>query len=81
MTKTSNGVVSKFAYDTTGSTPEVLTDGVNNYVYGLGGAPVAQTSLAGGVTSFLEQDVHGSTRLVTSTANAVVGDVYLRSIR
>ena len=48
----------------------MLTDGINNYVYGLGGAPLEQTTLAGGVTSFLVQDVHGSTRLILSTANA-----------
>ena len=60
-----------FAWDTTGSNPEVLSDGTFSYVYGPTGAVVEQVNQAG-TASFLVQDQIGSTRLLVTASGVEV---------
>jgi RHS repeat-associated protein len=71
--KTIGVVFEALSWDTrTASTPLVLTDATNAYVYGPGGRVIEQLSL-GLVATYLHQDALGSTRLLTSANGAVVG--------
>lgn len=72
MSKTVNGATSQFAYDTTGSVPEILFDGVYSYVYGPSGDVVEQIATSGQVL-YLHQDRLGSTRLISGSAGSTIG--------
>jgi RHS repeat-associated protein len=62
-----------FSWDQlTGGVPVVLSDGVNDYVYGPGDTPVEQVDQTTGATSYLHTDRIGSVRLVTDPTGAVV---------
>ena len=64
-----------FAWDTTGSNPEVLSDDTYSYVYGPDGEVVEQVTQSGTAT-FLVQDQIGSTRLLVNSSGSVVGALY-----
>jgi RHS repeat-associated protein len=61
-----------FAWDTTGSNPEVLSDGTYSYVYGPDNEVVEQVSQSG-TPAFLIQDQIGSTRLLVNSSGSVMG--------
>jgi RHS repeat-associated protein len=61
-----------FAWDTTASNPEVLSDGTYSYLYGPDGEVIEQVTQSGTPT-FLVQDQIGSTRLLVNTSGSVVG--------
>ena len=71
MTKTINGTVSTFTYDTTQTNPLVLEDGANAYVYGPSGEPVEQVSTSGTPLYFVSDQL-GSTRTLTNSSGTVV---------
>ena len=71
MTKTINGTVSTFTYDTTQTNPLVLKDGANAYVYGPSGEPVEQVSTSGTPLYFVSDHL-GSTRSLTNSSGTVV---------
>jgi RHS repeat-associated protein len=63
-----------FSWDRlTSSLPVLLTDGVNDYVYGPNDEVVEQVDAASETTTYLHQDRAGSTRLRTDSSGAVVG--------
>ena len=64
--------LAEFAWDTTSSIPEVLSDGTYSYLYGPSGEVVEQVS-QGGTATFLVQDQLGSTRLLVNSSGSVVG--------
>jgi RHS repeat-associated protein len=64
--------LASFAWDSTDSIPEVLSDSTYSYVYGPSGEVVEQVS-QGGAATFLAQDQLGSTRLLVNSSGAVVG--------
>ncbi|MEV6443061.1 RHS repeat-associated core domain-containing protein [Amycolatopsis sp. NPDC051716] len=68
--KTVNGTTGTFTWDDS-STPDVLTDGVNDYLYGPGGLPVEQIG-AGGPSWFVHDGL-GSTIGLLDSAGAVTG--------
>ena len=71
MSKTSGGTTSAFAWDLTGSLPQLLSDGTNSYIYGPSGHPIEQ--IAAGAVTYYHHDQLGSTRALTSATGAVVG--------
>jgi RHS repeat-associated protein len=71
MTKTGTAAAT-FTWDTTTSTPLVLADGTNSYIYGPDGLPVEQIG-TGGTISWYHHDQLGTTRVLTSSTGAVVG--------
>ncbi len=72
-TKTVGGSTQHFTYDTTGSTPSVLTDATNAYLYGPDGNPLEQMNLKSGSLTWYHHDQIGSTRTLTDNAGAIVG--------
>ncbi|HEU0249463.1 MAG TPA: RHS repeat-associated core domain-containing protein [Solirubrobacteraceae bacterium] len=66
MSQTINGTTSHLAWDPSESTPLLLSDETNNYIYGPSGIPVEQISSSGTVL-YLHHDQQGSTRLLTGT--------------
>jgi RHS repeat-associated protein len=58
---------SQFAWDTTTSNPELLTDGSTSYIYGPDDLPIEQIDSSGTV-SYLHHDQIGSTRLITDAS-------------
>jgi RHS repeat-associated protein len=73
--KTVSGTTQHFTYDITASTPEVLTDSVNAYIYGPDGSPIEQIALSGGTATWLHTDQQGSVRVLTSNSGSVTGTV------
>lgn len=69
-TKTTGGTTQHFTWDRVASTPLLLSDDTNYYLYGVGGQPVEQISSSGTV-SWLHHDNIGSTRLITDNTGAV----------
>ena len=67
---TTSGSTHQFAWDLTGGLPLVLTDGDASYLYGPGGAPIAQIK-TDGTTTYLHADQLGSTRLITGADGKV----------
>jgi RHS repeat-associated protein len=63
---------SQFAWNTTASNPELLTDGSTSYIYGPDDLPVEQID-SGGTVSYLHHDQVGSTRLITDASGDSVG--------
>jgi len=56
----------EYAYDTTnGSTPLLLTDGINNYIYGPDNLPLEEIPVGGGNPTWYHHDQNGSTRTLT----------------
>jgi RHS repeat-associated protein len=67
---TTTGRTQQFAWDLTGGLPLLLNDGDASYLYGPGGAPVAQIN-SDGTTTYLHADQLGSTRLITGADGTV----------
>jgi RHS repeat-associated protein len=63
---------SQFAWNTTTSSPELLTDGSTDYIYGPDDLPIEQIDSSGTV-SYLHHDQVGSTRLITDASGNSVG--------
>jgi RHS repeat-associated protein len=61
---------SQFIWDTNGSLPLVLSDGINDYIYGDGTTPVEQVSLTSSTPSFMTYTPSDSSWLITNA----VGD-------
>lgn len=61
-----------FVWDTATSTPQLLMDGTNAYVYTGGTAPAEQVSLSGGTVTYYVADSLGSVRGVVSTSGSLV---------
>ena len=71
VSKTVNGTVSQFTYDTTMATPAILEDGTYAFIYGPNGQPFEQVSTSGTVNYFVTDQL-GSTRALTNSSGAVV---------
>jgi len=65
------GTYTRFVWNQTEATPELLQEGDTAYVYGPEGEAIEQ--IAAGTPTYLLQDQQGSTRLLTNAAGAVVG--------
>ena len=72
-TKTVNGATQHFTYDTTTSTPTILTDTTNAYLYGPDGLPLEQLNLTTSTVAWYHHDQLGTTRLLTNDSGNVVG--------
>jgi RHS repeat-associated protein len=59
---------SQFIWDTNGSLPLVLSDGINDYIYGPGTTPVEEVSLSSSTASFMTYTPSDSSWLVTNAA-------------
>ncbi|WP_244885615.1 RHS repeat-associated core domain-containing protein [Amycolatopsis vancoresmycina] len=70
MSKTSGGTTTTFVWDA-GSTPNVLNDGTNEYLYGPDGLPIEQVGAAGAF--WYVHDQVGSTLALLTGAGAVAG--------
>lgn len=68
MSKTVIGTTTAFTWDIS-STPRILNDGSNSYIYGPTGLSLEQIDNANNVT-YLYQDQLGSTRLLTNSTGA-----------
>lgn len=60
------------AWDVDESTPQIINDGQNGYIYGPDGIPIEQINAEGKVL-YLHHDQQGSTRLLTGQAGSVEG--------
>jgi RHS repeat-associated protein len=69
-TKTIGYLVTKYAWDTSGDVPLLLSDGTTNYIYGPGGLPIE--SVAGTTVEFFHHDQLGSTTMLTSATGIVL---------
>jgi RHS repeat-associated protein len=72
VSKTTASTTTQFVYDTAQSTPQVLEDPANAYIYGPTGTAVEQVSSAGTPTYYVTDQL-GSTRALISLAATVVG--------
>lgn len=61
-----------FAWDTTGSSPEVLSDSTNDYLYGPGGQVVEQISESSNTADYYVTDQLGSTRVLLNQSGSTV---------
>ncbi len=62
------------AWDIAESTPQILNDGQNSYIYGPNGIPIEQIN-SEGKALFLHHDQQGSTRLLTGSTGIVEGEM------
>ena len=69
-TATTGGTTTTYTWDVNRSLPQVLDDGTSQYVYGLGGTPIAQVSATG--TVYYLADGLGSTMATTDASGSVV---------
>ena len=69
MSKTVNGATSQFTWDTAGSTPLLISDGTNSYIYGPSNLPVEEITPSG--TYYYHHDQLGSTRVLTDSSGHV----------
>ena len=69
-TASAAGATATFVYDDA-TTPKVLSDGTNDYLYGPNGLPIEETGAAG--SFWLVHDQVGSTLLLLGTNGAVAG--------
>lgn len=70
VAKTAGGVTSTFTWDNE-ATPNILTDGTEDYLYGPDGLPIEQVGSSS--TQWFVHDQLGSTLCLLNTAGAVVG--------
>ncbi len=70
MSETTVGSTTQFTWDTTPSTPEIIDDGSNYYIYGPGGIPIEQISHAESPNYYFH-DALGSTRALLGPTGAV----------
>ena len=69
-TKTAGATTNTFTWDD-GSVPNLLSDGVKDYVYGPGGVPIEQVGASG--TEWFFHDALGSTRALLGANGAITG--------
>ena len=69
MSKTVNGVVTPFTWDTAGSTPLLLSDGTTDYIYGANGAPIEQETVRPAITWIGDSTATAGTGATTLTVN------------
>jgi len=62
-----------YTWNTVPSTPELLMDGSNAYIYGTGGSPAEQVDLSSGAASYLMTDSLGAVRGIVSADGALTG--------
>jgi RHS repeat-associated protein len=67
VSQTIAGKTSYLAWDLAESTPLILSDGTNSYIYGPGGLPFEQINTEGNPL-YLHHDQQGSTRMLTNAA-------------
>ena len=60
-----------FTWDSASSSPTLLTDSTNAYIFGAGGTPVEQVTLSTGTIQFLNSDEIGSVRGVVSSSGVL----------
>jgi hypothetical protein len=70
QSSTTGGTTTDYTWDINRSLPEVLSDGTSQYIYGLGGTPLAQVSATG--TVYKLADGLGSTMATTDASGNVV---------
>ncbi len=70
--RTSGLSTGHFAWDTSAPLPLLLNDGINSYIYGPNGLPIAQIN-AEEEPTYLHHDQLGSTRLLTDNAGKATG--------
>ena len=70
QSKTTGSTTTNYSWDVEGSLALLLSDGTNNYIYGLGGTPVEQVS-SSGIPTYLLTDQLGSTRALTNSSGTV----------
>ncbi len=68
--KKSGSVTNSFSWDD-GAVPDLLSDGVTDFVYGPGGVPIEQ--VGGGGTQWFFHDAQGSTRALLGADGAIAG--------
>jgi RHS repeat-associated protein len=71
MAKSVGGSTTAFTWDTAVSTPLLLSDATNNYIYGPTGLPLEQSTTSGEL--FFHHDQLGSTTMLTNGSGATVG--------
>ena len=62
-----------YTWDTSGSLPDLLTDGDNYYLYGNDDHPYAQISTTTAAITYLQSDIDGSTVATTDTTGTRTG--------
>jgi RHS repeat-associated protein len=73
QSRTVGSTTKNFLWDTASSTPLLLDDGTNSYLYGPSTAPIAEINDSTGAIHYLSSDLIGSTRLVTTSTGTVSG--------
>jgi RHS repeat-associated protein len=68
-----NGATVHYNWSTVGTSPELLSDGVNYYVYGASGTPIEQVNQVTGVATYLFTDQLGSVIMLADQTGNVVG--------
>jgi RHS repeat-associated protein len=68
-----NGATVHYDWSTVGTSPELLSDGVNYYVYGASGTPIEQVNQVTGVATYLFTDQLGSVIMLADQTGNVVG--------
>jgi RHS repeat-associated protein len=71
--QTISGTTTYMAWEAGETTPLLLSDGVNSYIYGPSGLPIEQINNSTGTVSYLHHDQAGSTRLLTGSTGTVTG--------
>jgi RHS repeat-associated protein len=71
MSETTSSVTEQFTWDTASSTPALLVDSTNAYIYGLGNAPIEQVNLSSHAVSYLVTNAVGSVRAVVNSSGTV----------
>jgi RHS repeat-associated protein len=73
MSKTVNGVVTPFTWDTASSTPLLLSDGTTDYIYGASGTLIEQETARPAITLVGESSATGATGTTSLTINLPSG--------
>jgi RHS repeat-associated protein len=60
-----------FVWDETGSTPQLLMDSTNAYLYGPGSTPIEQVNLSTGTVKYLVSDALGSVRGIVNSSGSL----------
>jgi RHS repeat-associated protein len=68
---TTGASTQQFSWDTSSSSPELLQDSTNAYIYGPFGVPFEQVNLSTGTIQYLVGDALGSVRGVVSSSGAL----------
>ena len=73
MSKTVNGVTTPFTWDTSSSTPLLLSDGTTDYIYGANGTPIEQQTVRPAIAWVGATTATGGTSTTTLTVNLPAG--------